>query len=80
MVMDGEKRMSDREYAVSLDAQDPLSQFREEFLLPTKAQLRAKSLPEAGKMNQELLQPQHSLHLYYVLKGSRVGIPQPCII
>jgi kynureninase len=37
------------EHAVSLDAQDPLRHLREEFLIPSKAQLKAKSLPEAGK-------------------------------
>jgi kynureninase len=38
-----------REYAVSLDAQDPLRHLRPKFLIPSKAQLKAKSLPEAGK-------------------------------
>lgn len=38
-----------REYAVSLDAQDSLNQTRSEFLIPTQAQLKAESLPEAGK-------------------------------
>ncbi len=38
-----------REYAVSLDAQDPLSHIRNEFFIPTRAQLKAQSLPEAGK-------------------------------
>ncbi len=37
-----------REYAVSLDAQDPL-RTRSQFLIPSKGQLRAKSLAEAGK-------------------------------
>jgi len=40
-----------REYAVSLDAQDSLRHLRNEFLIPTKAQLEAKSLPEAGKLH-----------------------------
>jgi kynureninase len=38
-----------REYAVLLDDQDPLRHLRDEFLIPSKAQLKAKSLPEAGK-------------------------------
>ncbi len=38
-----------KEYAVSLDAQDPLNQTRSEFLIPSKAQLKAESLPQAGK-------------------------------
>lgn len=38
-----------REYAVALDASDPLDDIRKEYLIPSKAQLRAKSLPEAGK-------------------------------
>ncbi|KAI9052312.1 hypothetical protein LZ554_003665 [Drepanopeziza brunnea f. sp. 'monogermtubi'] len=36
-----------REYAVSLDVQDSLHHTREEFLIPSKAQLKIKSLPEA---------------------------------
>jgi kynureninase len=38
-----------REEAVSLDARDPLRHLRQEFHIPSKAQLRAKSLPDAGK-------------------------------
>jgi len=36
-----------REYAVSLDSQDSLKHTRDEFLIPSKAQLKVKSLPEA---------------------------------
>jgi kynureninase len=38
-----------REYAVSLDAQDPLRNLRDEFLIPSKAQLKAKTLSEVGE-------------------------------
>jgi len=38
-----------REYAVSLDAQDHLGHIRKEFLIPSKAELKAKTLSEAGK-------------------------------
>jgi hypothetical protein len=48
--MDGEGRHVDsREHAITLDAQDPLSHIRKEFKIPTKAQLKAQSLSEAGK-------------------------------
>ena len=33
-----------QEYAESLDAQDPLRQFRKEFIIPTKADLKRKTL------------------------------------
>jgi kynureninase len=47
---EGESQHVDsREYAVSLDAQDPLRHLRREFLIPSKEQLKSKSLPEAGK-------------------------------
>ncbi|KAF8865975.1 kynureninase [Acephala macrosclerotiorum] len=36
-----------RDYALALDAQDPLHDIRKEFLIPSKAQLRATSLSEA---------------------------------
>lgn len=35
-----------REYAVSLDAQDPLRHMSKEFFIPSKAELRSKSLSE----------------------------------
>jgi len=48
--MDGEGRHVDsREYAATLDAQDPLFHIRKEFNIPSKAQLKAESLSEAGK-------------------------------
>jgi kynureninase len=48
--LDGQSQHVDsREYAVSLDAQDPLRHLRDEFLIPSKEQLKSKSLPEAGK-------------------------------
>ena len=43
------KHVDSREYAVSLDAQDPLRHLREEFLIPSKEQMNSESLPEAGK-------------------------------
>jgi hypothetical protein len=43
------KHVDSREYAVSLDAQDPLRHLRKEFLIPSKEQLKSESLPEAGK-------------------------------
>lgn len=46
---DKSTHVSSREYAVSLDAQDPLPSIRDQFLIPTKASLRAESLSEAGK-------------------------------
>lgn len=41
--------MLDREYAVSLDAQDPLHHIRDEFHIPSKGQLKAKGVSEIGK-------------------------------
>ena len=38
-----------KDYAVSLDAQDSLSHLRNEFLIPTKADLKSKTLSAAGK-------------------------------
>ena len=43
-----------REYAVPLDSQDSLKHTRDEFLIPSKAQLKVKSLPEAGKKTRPL--------------------------
>ncbi|KAF4619094.1 hypothetical protein G7Y89_g14753 [Cudoniella acicularis] len=45
--MDGEDQRVSREYAASLDAQDPLFHIRKEFCIPLKSQLKAGSLPEA---------------------------------
>jgi kynureninase len=64
--MDGEGRHVDsREHAVTLDAHDPLSHIRKEFKIPTKAQLKAKSLSEAGK-NCHF----HPAHYYVSTKDS----------
>ncbi|KAM3071926.1 Kynureninase (L-kynurenine hydrolase) [Clarireedia jacksonii] len=38
------QRMNSKEYAVSQDAQDPLRQIRDQFLIPSKAHLKAESL------------------------------------
>lgn len=35
-----------REYAEALDAQDPLRQFRDEFIIPSKQDLKRKTLVE----------------------------------
>ncbi|KAH7321801.1 pyridoxal phosphate-dependent transferase [Rhexocercosporidium sp. MPI-PUGE-AT-0058] len=48
--LDGEStHVYSREYAVSLDAQDSLKQTRDQFLVPSKAQLKVKSLAEAAR-------------------------------
>jgi hypothetical protein len=50
---DGEPpHVSQREYAVSRDAQDPLSHLRKEFHIPTKAQVKATSWTDAGKESE----------------------------
>lgn len=65
--MDGEgKHVDSREHAVTLDAQDPLSNIRKEFLIPTKAQLKSGSLPEAGNTWKFYPSP------YYVLTNLRI--------
>lgn len=38
-----------RDYAVALDSNDPLHHIRAEFCIPSKADIRATSLPELGK-------------------------------
>jgi len=38
-----------REYAATLDGQDPLQNLRKEFLIPSKADLRSTSLRQAGQ-------------------------------
>lgn len=43
-----------REYAVARDAEDAFRHLRGEFHIPTKAQLNAKSLPEAGNESGSL--------------------------
>jgi hypothetical protein len=48
--MDGARKdVSSREYALLLDAQDPLFRIREQFLIPSKTQLKAESL-QVGKI------------------------------
>jgi hypothetical protein len=42
------QRMNSRDYAVSQDAQDPLRQIRDQFLIPSKADLKAESLSSLG--------------------------------
>jgi kynureninase len=47
---DGQSQhVNSKDYAVSLDAQDALSLLRKEFLIPSKAELKAKTLSDAGK-------------------------------
>lgn len=50
-----------REYAVSLDAQDPLRHMRREFFIPSKAELKYESLLEAGTVSL--------IHQIRMLKG-----------
>lgn len=38
-----------REYAEALDAEDPLRQRRDDFIVPTIEQLKSKKLPEPGR-------------------------------
>jgi kynureninase len=45
------KHVYSREYAVSLDAQDALCHMNREFFIPSKAELKAKALPEAGRIS-----------------------------
>lgn len=52
--------ISSREYAVSLDAQDPLSHLRSQFLIPSKAQLKAESLPEGTRARYHIPPLQNS--------------------
>jgi len=37
-----------REYALKLDREDPLSHFREDFIIPTKADLKSKTLANSA--------------------------------
>lgn len=46
--------VASREYAVSLDEQDAFRHHRDEFHIPSRAQLKAKSLPEAGEYHNPL--------------------------
>lgn len=43
-----DQHVSSREYAVSQDAQDPLRQIRDEFLIPSTADLQARTLSSLG--------------------------------
>lgn len=43
-------RAYSREYAEALDAQDPLRQFRDEFIIPSKQDLKRKTLAEDQSM------------------------------
>jgi len=47
-----EIRAHTREYAQSLDAQDPLKDLRGEFIIPTKADLKRKTLAKQGNRLQ----------------------------
>jgi kynureninase len=45
-----------RDYAASLDAQDPLSHFREEFIIPSVKDLKRKTLdPSEGEYSSMYL-------------------------
>jgi kynureninase len=44
-----------REYAVSLDAQDPLNHMSKEFFIPSKTELKAEILPAAGMCSTPLV-------------------------
>ncbi|PMD28403.1 kynureninase 1 [Hyaloscypha hepaticicola] len=65
---DQNPHVSSREYAVSLDAQDPLRHLRAEFLIPSRAQLKAKSLPEAASSDSS----SHDASVY--LCGNSLGL------
>jgi hypothetical protein len=39
-----------QEYAASLDAADPLREFRDQFIIPSKANLATKKLAKPGKL------------------------------
>ena len=41
---------STKQYAQRLDSQDPLRSFRDEFIVPTKASLKSKSLTKPGRL------------------------------
>lgn len=43
-----DQHMNSREYAVSQDVEDPLRQIRSEFLIPSTADLQARSLSSLG--------------------------------
>jgi len=45
------EHMYSRDYAIALDADDSLRHMRDEFLIPSKADLKVKTLPESGKIS-----------------------------
>lgn len=71
-----------RDYAVSLDAQDPLPTIRDQFLIPTKASLRAESLSEAGEStlspSQPNLQPLHPSSVPSYLHDAKKILRRAC--
>ncbi|KAG9227975.1 kynureninase [Amylocarpus encephaloides] len=74
--MDGEApHVSSRDDAVSLDAQDPLSRFRKEFAIPSKAQLKAESLQGAEARDESSADGTASVYLC----GNSLG-PQPMLV
>lgn len=42
------------EYAANLDAQDSLKHIREEFIIPSRSDLKSKTLPEHSKQPMQL--------------------------
>ncbi|EHL01642.1 putative Kynureninase 1 [Glarea lozoyensis 74030] len=81
--MDGEPHdvpISSREHAQSLDAQDPLSHLKEQFLIPSKGQLKAESLQAASRdsASADGHDSENSIYLVY-LCGNSLG-PQPKLV
>lgn len=48
-------RSCTRDFAASLDAQDPLRHFRDEFIIPSKADLKGKTLAVDDSMDAAVL-------------------------
>jgi kynureninase len=46
-----------KEYAQSLDAKDPMRQFREKFIIPSKANIRAKKVAKPGRSTSTSANP-----------------------
>ncbi|KAI6716331.1 kynureninase [Diplocarpon mali] len=65
---------SNREDAMALDAHDPLKHTRREFLVPTKAQLKVKSLPEAGQKPVTLQGPKPLFTYVYFTTWATQGV------
>ncbi|KAH6684143.1 pyridoxal phosphate-dependent transferase [Halenospora varia] len=65
-----------RDYAISLDAQDPLFHIRKEFCIPSKSQLKAGSFPEAESQSRDPSLPE-DLSVY--LCGNSLGA-QPRVV